>query len=414
MDDFTVFRAFVTSLGIGLLMGLERERSKTAAPGVRTFSLVALIGTTAALTAQYSDAAWIVGAALLATVAFMIVAYVRDPKRAEDPGTTTNAALLLCFLLGALAGYGVSEIVVGVAVTATALLYFKPELHGFSHHLSSVEMRAILQFAAVAFLLLPLLPDRSFGPWGVINPFRIGLLVVLISGLNLAGYAALKLLDHHHAVVAMGVLGGLVSSTATTLTFSRHARDGIAPPGTAGLIVSLANLTVLVRLAVISAVAAPGLIADLVPVLAIALFVGLAIPLRTLWRLPPQAEQPRLEVSNPADLRSAVGFALMFALVLLISAGVHDAVGTTGLFGVAALSGLTDVDAITLSAIQLQQQGLIVARVAVIAISIAYAANLLFKLGVVAVIGGRPMAKAVGADFALVLAGLLFGVLVTG
>lgn len=413
MDDFAVLRAFVTSLGVGLLMGLERERSKTAAPGVRTFSLVALIGTTAALTAQYSNSVWIVGAALLATVAFMIVAYVRDPKRAEDPGTTTNAALLLCFLLGALAGYGVTEIVVGVAVTATALLYFKPELHGFSHRLSAVEMRAILQFAAVAFMLLPLLPDRGYGPWDVINPFRIGLLVVLISGLNLAGYAALRLLDHHHAVVAMGVIGGLVSSTATTLTFSRSARDSAAPPTAAGLIVVLANLTVLVRLAVIATVAAPTLARELVPVLAVALIVGLALPLRAFLRLAPSAEKLQLDVRNPTDLRSAVIFALGFTLVLLVSAGVHKALGTSGLFGVAAISGLTDVDAITLSAIQLHQQDVIVARVAVLAIAIAYASNLLFKFGVVTVVGGRPLARTVAASFACVLMGLLGGVLVT-
>ena len=126
-------------------------------------------------------------------------------------------------------------------------------------------------------VLLPLLPDRSFGPWDVINPFRIGLLVVLISGLNLAGYAALKLLDHHHAVVAMGVIGGLVSSTATTLTFARSARDKLAPAGTAGLVVALANLTVLLRLAVIGAFAAPSLVTKLVPVLAAALLVGLIL-----------------------------------------------------------------------------------------------------------------------------------------
>ncbi|MEQ1438560.1 DUF4010 domain-containing protein [Fontimonas sp. SYSU GA230001] len=410
MDEIGVLRAFVTSLGIGLLMGLERERAKTAAPGVRTFSLAALAGTTAALTAQHSGSAWIIGAALLAMVALLVVAYARDPRRVQDPGTTTNAALLLCFLLGTLAGYGVSEIVVGVAITATALLYFKPELHGFSHRLSSVEMRAILQFAAVAFLLLPLLPDRDFGPWNVINPFRIGLLVVLISGLNLAGYAALKLLDHDHAVVAMGVLGGVVSSTATTLTFSRSARDGTVPMRTAGLIVVLANLTVLVRLALVSAVAAPQLITVLLPVLATALLAGLVIPAYRLWRLSPTGERPQLDVSNPADLRSAVGFALMFALVLLAAAGVHDLLGATGLLGVAALSGLTDVDAITLSTLQLQRQTLISAATAVTAIGVAYASNLSFKLSAVAVIGGRRLLREVAASFACVLAGLLLGI----
>lgn len=411
MDESLVLRAYLTSLGVGLLMGLERERAKAQAPGLRTFALVALGGTTSALVAEHTGSAWIIGAVLLSLVAFTVAAYARDPRRAEDPGTTTNAALLLCYLLGALAWYGHTEVAVGIAVTATALLYFKPELHGFSHRISGIEMRAILQFAAVAFLLLPLLPDRGYGPWQVVNPFRIGLLVTLISGLSLAGYAALKLLDHHHAVVAMGILGGTVSSTATTLSFARHARAGVIQAPAAALVVALANLTVLVRLALITAAAAPALLWSLAPVLASALVVGLILPFRAWRGLPPQLTPAELDVKNPADLRSAFGFALLFALVLLITAAVNETLGSAGLFAVAGLSGLTDVDAISLSAMQLQQQERITAQTAVIAICLAYASNLAFKLGVVAFIGGRAMARTVAADFALVLAGLGVGAL---
>jgi len=374
MDESAVLRACLTGAGIGLLMGLERERAKAEAPGVRTFALVALSGTAAALVARLGGDAWIVAGALLAVIAFALAAYLRDPRRAQDPGTTTNAALVLCYLLGALAGYGMPGVAVGLAVAATLLLYLKPELHGFSHRISGAEMGAILQLAAAAFLVLPLLPDRSYGPWDVINPFRIGVLVVLISALNFGGYAALKLLDHQRAAIAMGVLGGVVSSTATTLAASRHLRTGAMPAGTAALVVALANLTVLLRIGVIAAVVAPGLLGDLLPVL---------------------------------------GAALLFALVLLVAAGVTERLGSAGLYAVAAVSGLTDVDAISLSAMQLLGQGRIDDAAAVVTICVAYAANLLFKLGIVAFVGGRGMALAVAASFAAVLAGLAAGAAVT-
>jgi uncharacterized membrane protein (DUF4010 family) len=411
MDEKALLSTYLTALGIGLLMGIERERAKAGGPGLRSFALVALAGASAALLGQLADSAWTVGAALIAVTAIAVSGSLRAERSEDGPGATTSAALLLCFLLGTLCAYDHRELAVGVAVTATALMYFRPELHGFSQRLSAVEMRAILQFAAVAFLLLPLLPDRTWDPWDVLNPFRIGLLVVLISGLSLAGYAALKLFDHRQAVLAMGLLGGAVSSTATTLAFSRHARSETVPDRAAALIVSLANLTVLVRIGVISIAAAPALLPKLLPVLATALVAGFVLPLRAWLQLRAKEAPQNLEVRNPADLRSALGFALLFAIVLVIAAVANEALGTAGLYAVAAVSGLTDVDAISLSAMQMNAQGRIEAVAAVIAIGIAYSANLAFKLGVVGVIGGRPMLRAVAANFGCALAGLVAGML---
>lgn len=414
MDEYLALRAYLTSLGIGLLLGLERERAQAQTAGLRTFALAALAGTSAAALAGLTGTAWIVAVALAALAMIAIVSYLRDPSRTTDPGTTTLVALLLCYLLGALCWYGQLEIAVALAVTTTALLYFKPELHGFSHRISGTEMRAFLQFAAVAFLLLPLLPNREYGPWAVINPFRIGLLVVLISGLSLAGYAALKLFDRHRAIFAIGVLGGAASSTATTLAFARHARAGIVPVGVAALIVALANLSVLVRLGLITAAAAPRLLPVLAPILGIALIVG-TIPLLLAWRrLPAQANTPDIVVRNPAELRTALAFALLFALVLLISAGVNAMLGPGGLFAVAAVSGLTDVDAISLSAMQLLRGGSIDAHTAAIVVCIAFASNLMFKLGTVAFVGGRAMALAVAPAFTATLCGLAAAVYTVG
>lgn len=411
MDERALLATYLTALGIGLLMGIERERAKAGGPGLRSFALIALAGATAALMSQFVQSAWVVAAALIAVAAIAVAGTLRADRGEDGPGTTTSAALLLCFLLGAFCAFDHREFAVGVGVAATAMMYFRPELHGFSQRLSAVEMRAILQFAAVAFLLLPLLPNRTWDPWEVLNPFRIGLLVVLISGLSLAGYAALKLFDHRQAVLAMGLLGGAVSSTATTLAFARRARDRSVSAPAAALIVSLANLTVLVRIGVISVAAAPALLPKLAPVLATALIAGFALPVRGWLQLRGKDAQQELEVKNPADLRSAMGFALLFAIVLVVTAIANDALGTAGLYAVAAVSGLTDVDAISLSAMQMSTQGRIDAAAAVIVVGIAYAANLVFKLGVIGVIGGRPMLRAVAANFACALAGLVAGLL---
>lgn len=411
MDERTLVSVYLTALGIGLLMGLERERAKADGPGLRSFALVALAGATAALIAQATQSAWVLGAALIAIAGLAIADTLRAPRNGNGAGATTNAALLLCFLLAAFCAHDEREIAVAVGVAATALLYFRPELHDFSKRLSTPEMRAIVQFAAVAFVLLPLLPDRTWDPWEALNPFRIGLLVVLISGLSLAGYAALKLFDHRHAVLAMGLLGGAVSSTATTLTFSRRARDGTIDAPVAALIASLANLTLLVRIAAIAAAAAPALLPTLAPVLGTALLIGLVLPLRTWLRLRGKGSQPDLEMKNPADLRTAFAFALLFAIVLVITAMANDALGTAGLYSIAALSGLTQVDAISLSAMQMFGQERIDADTAAMTIAIAYAANLAFKTGVVAVIGGREMLRSVLVHFGAEFAGLVVGVL---
>jgi uncharacterized membrane protein (DUF4010 family) len=410
MDPLAALRIYLISLGIGLLIGLERERSHAQAAGVRTFALVALLGTTAAAITDQAATPWLIPASLLAVIAIAIVSYLRDPQRATDPGYTSVIALLLCHLLGVLLWYGQTEIVVALAVTTTLLLYFKPELHEFSDHVSRTDMLSILQFAAVAFMLLPLLPDRGYGPWEVINPFRMGLMVALISGLSLAGYAVLKWFGGQRALALVGLLGGSVSSTATTLAFARHARAGTVTAQSAALVVLLANLTVLLRLGLIATAMAPAALPALAPTLLCTLAAGSVLPLLAHRRLKGTQISASLDVRNPAELRTALSFALMFTAVMVLVAWLNDAIGDAGLYGVALVSGLTDVDAISLSALQMFSGGRIDAGVVAATIAIAYASNLLFKFGVVASIGGRAMSTIVAKGFGAVLAGLIVGV----
>ncbi len=406
-----LLQLFTVSLGIGLIMGLERERAEARTAGLRSFALAALLGSLAGLLVHRGAGAWLLAANGVGLVALMIAADWRDLQREQNPGTTTGIALLLCHGLGALLWFAPSELVVALALGATALLYFKTELHGISRRISRNEWLSFLQFAAVAFVLLPLLPDSGYGPFEALNPYRIGLLVVLISGLSLASYAALKLLADRHAVTAVGLLGGVVSSTATTLAFARHARSSTVSREIAALVVTLANLVVIVRLALLAAVMAPRLLPLILPVLAVGLIAGSLVPLRDWLHLPRTLPELPLDVKNPAELGPALGFALLFGTILVLTAWTQQAVGTSGMYVIAALSGLTDVDAISLSAMRLQQAGDLAANATVIVILIAYGANLAFKLGVVYSIGGRTLGHRVLRGFIAALGGLLAGAL---
>jgi uncharacterized membrane protein (DUF4010 family) len=353
-----------------------------------------VFGTLAAMIGDYADGAWVPATGLALTGLMIVAAYHRAPP-ADDPGTTTVIALLLAYCLGALCWYGERTLAAAIAVVAAALLYFKPELRGILERFERRDLLAVIQFATLSVVILPVLPDEAYGPYGVLNPFRIWLMVVLISGLNLAGYIALKIVGVRYGVLLVGLFGGLVSSTATTLAYSRHAGAGNATKVAGGVIVT-ANLVVLVRIAVIAAATAPSILPRLAPVLGAALGAGMAAAL-VFWRrrLAGTDELPLPLVSNPAELRASLGFGALFAIVLLAAAWLSDAAGERGLYAVALVSSLTDVDALTLSSLQLFTSGKLAAPQAVIAIALALFANTVFKLGVVVTVGGRPLARRV-------------------
>jgi uncharacterized membrane protein (DUF4010 family) len=216
---------YVVALAIGLLMGLERERNPAAKAGLRTFALTALLGVLAAHLATEFGELWLIAVGLFLVGSMMIAAYLRLPQPpGGDPGTTTVAALMLCYGLGVLVWHDEVQLAVMLGIAATMLLYFKPELRGLSQRMSRHDLLSVLQFAVLALIILPLLPNRNYGPYGALNPYQIWWMVVLIAGVGLAGYAALRLVGQQRGAVMLGLLGGLVSSTATTLSFSRHAR----------------------------------------------------------------------------------------------------------------------------------------------------------------------------------------------
>lgn len=389
--DIEHLATFATSLALGFLIGLERERNPSARAGVRTFALTALFGTLAAMLATQAGSPWILAAAMLAVATFIITAYFGE--KTAEPGTTTQIALLVCFSIGAMLWYGERTLAIMLAIVTTALLYFKPELEGISKGLSRRDLVSILQFAVVTFIVLPILPNQNFGPFNALNPYQVWLMVVLISGVSLAGYIALRLFGERNGGLLLGLMGGLVSSTATTLVYTKHARAHPEMRRLAISVILLANLVVLPRLAILAGVLAPSVLPRLLPVLGAGLLLGLLLTLFQLRRQPNE-KLPLPDMTNPAELRTAISFGIIYAGVLLASAWLSDAAGETGLYAVALASGLVDVDAIALSSMRLLDLGQLEQEQVVIAITLALLANLAFKWSLVLSIGGRSFAFA--------------------
>ena len=229
MDELQVPLQFMTSLAIGLLLGLERQRNPIAKAGLRTCALVALFGTICGLLAQVTQSTWVVTAGLLLAGAMIIAAYAGEALPEGESGTTTVIAVLLCYVLGVMVWYGRTQHAVGLAIAATVLLHFKTELHGFSDRLAPGDITSMLQFAVLSFIVLPLLPNQGYGPYQALNPHHLWLMVVLISGVSLSGYLALRLaraqrlLQHSaQSILQVGLSCGFASGPHFSNAYKAH------------------------------------------------------------------------------------------------------------------------------------------------------------------------------------------------
>jgi uncharacterized membrane protein (DUF4010 family) len=405
--------AFATSAAVGLLVGLERERNPHTKAGLRTFALIAVFGTLSGVLAQAGGSGLVIAAGVLAVGATLAGAYLADPATvADDSGTTTTVAALAVFGLGAANAYGHTLVVVAVGIAMTALLHFKVELEGVANRLTPTDLRSMLQFGAISAVVLPLLPDAPLGPYGALNPFHIWLMVVLIAGVSLAGYVAWRLTWVRRGLLLTGVLGGLASSTATTLAYARQARAGTQPVAAALVVVLLANSTMFLRVLLLGLIVAPAVFTRLATTLLPALLLAAPV-IVSRWRAAAQAlaqSPPDAQAySNPTQLGAALFFAAGYAVILLVAAWAAEKVGTGGLYGLALFSGLTDVDAITLSVLQLFNTQAASATVAATAVTLAVASNLVLKATLAWIAGGAAVGRGAVLGFAGPLAGLGLG-----
>ncbi len=401
----------LTSLAIGLLLGLQRERTPSAKAGLRTFALAALLGTILGLVADATGNGWIVATGLALVGLMIIAAYHGEERPEEDSGTTTEVAMLLCYGLGVMVWYDQSQLAVEVGIVATLLLHFKTELHGFSERLSRNDVASILQFAVVSFIVLPLLPDRGFDHYRVLNPYQIWLMTVLISGVSLSGYLALRLIGARRGLLLVGVFGGLVSSTATTLVYARQSGVNPQTNGLGEAIITISNLVVLVRLFVVAAVVAPAALPVLLPMLGGGLVVGLIPAVLRLRGMMTAHEMDVPALDNPTNFRVALAFGALYAVVLYGSAWLSDHLGNHGLYAIALASGLADVDAISLSSLTLFNSGNIAAATAATAMGLAFIAAVSFKLAVLLFLGGREMFKRCVVSLLAPVAGIVLALL---
>jgi uncharacterized membrane protein (DUF4010 family) len=394
IDATATLIGLATALGAGLLIGVERERTKGSgmgrgAAGVRTFTLLALTGSIAALLGSVATAVAGVFVALA-----MFASYRRT--QVDDPGLTTEVAMLVTYFLGLLAMRS-PALAGGLGVVVALILASKAHLHRFTRDsLSQQELHDALIFVAAAFVVLPLLPDRTIDPWHSVNPRRLWILVVAVMGISSAGYVSLRVLGSRLGLAVAGLVGGFVSSIATIAAMGDKAKTtpGLAPAfASAGL---LSNVGTVVQLAIVIGALSPTLLVRAIWPLAMAGTVAIATAALSSWRA---FSTPNIDVDvggkRPFEPLHVLAFAALLGSVVFLAAIARHWLGDRSLPWVLAASGLADVHAAAASAAQLASTGQLDQHTALVAIAAALAANSLMKCAMAMIKGGPPYARRV-------------------
>ena len=420
METLEPYQRLALALAIGLLMGIERGWHERALPegrraaGIRTFGLIGLLGGFAALLAEtYGIAA--LGAAFLVLAGVMITGRLRASRESHDVGLTTTVASLLAFVLSAVAVIGDARLAAAGAVIATLLLGVKPTLHAWLERIDYQELLAVLKLLVMSVVLLPVLPNRGYGPWEALNPFELWLMVVLIAGISFVGYVAVRVAGTRAGLMLAGLAGGLASSTAVTFSFSRLARINPAEARlfSAGIVVAAA--TMFPRILLVASAINSALVTVLIWPLGFAAAAGF---LAAAWlgrgRVRQGGDQDSvLRLANPFELGVALRFGAILAAVILCARALEVWLGDVGLYLVAAVSGLTDVDAITLSYARMAGDRTDL-EVAAIGILIAAVSNSLLKAGIAVYVGGRQLGLTVALPLVACVAAGAVGFIVGG
>lgn len=411
MDDTSLLLRLAVALAIGLMVGLERgwqrrdeaEGERTA--GLRTYTLAALLGAVSALLTGYTSAVFLGFSFLGFALAFSAFSWL-EARSEHNFSVTGVVAGLLTFALGAYAMLGDLQVAIAASVTVTLILALKQPLHSWLRQLTWLEIRSGLVLLAMTFLALPLLPNRTIDPWDSVNPAEIWLLAIIIASISFAGYIAIRIMGSHAGVALAALAGGLASSTATTLTLARMAREHpAASPLLAGGII-LSGFVMVVRVLVVASALNRALLLPLAwPLGAAALVLVGAAGLLFFTYGRGSKERPCLSLDNPFDLTTTLQLAGLIAAISLLTKVVGETVGNVGLTVLAALSGIADVDAITLSFARLSQNGIDLATAA-LGIGVAVAVNTAVKAGMAFGLGTAKAGWIVtGASAAAIAAG---------
>lgn len=386
-----------TALGIGLLIGIERgwhgrsEDEGDRVAGIRTFSLSGLMGGIWAVLIPHAGE-WVLGAAFLAFTGLIIASYIFKQKALDtnDIGITTEVSLLLTFGLGAWAALDFQIEALATAVVVMTILSVKPVLHKWLRKIEVEVIYAGIKLLIISVILLPLLPNKGYGPWETLNPYWIWWMVVLISGLSFLGYILLKYTGEDKGTFLTAIIGGLASSTAVTISFAQFAKQlqrSTTKIFTAGVLIasSIMYIRVLIEVAVVNS----SLLNPLWIPITVMLFLTLGCAL-WLWREPENhehKENPTLNLGNPLQLPTALKFGVVLGLILVLATALKEWFGDEGIYFLSLFSGLMDVDAITLSLSKMALSE-ITSAVATLGIVIATISNTLVKVGLFIFLAG--------------------------
>ncbi|WP_410006151.1 MgtC/SapB family protein [Aequorivita nionensis] len=406
-DIITLAIAF----GLGMLVGLQRQKSNQEMAGVRTFTLISIMGVVSAFLARDFGNPFILPVLGICITALLVTANVIKLKKLNetDVGQTTEVAALLMFAIGAYLVMGDRVVAVIVGGSMAILLYVKEHLHNFIEKLSEKDLAAIMTFAGISLVILPLLPDKTYGPLNVLNPRNIWLMVTLIVGISVIGYFIYKFVGKKVGIISNGILGGLISSTATTVSYARKTKDAESINKMAAFVITAASAVALVRVLVEVGVVIPEKLPEIALPLIAVLVLMVLLCIGLFYLISKNSEDEKMaEPKNPAQFKSALIFGLLYGGILLAVAFTKQEFGNDALYIVAIISGLTDVDAITLSLSQLMKGGGLNTATGWRLILLASLSNLLFKGIMAAVLGTRQLAKWLGISFGITI---LFGLL---
>jgi uncharacterized membrane protein (DUF4010 family) len=410
MQHTDLFYRFGAALVIGILVGLQREYAyeeptQELFAGVRTFALMGLSGCAAALLSDAMQSPLPLAVAGLTIGVLLIAAYFMEAAKG-DLGQTTEVAAALTFTVGALCYWNYVALAVAVGVTMTVLLSIKPEMRTFIQHLTREDIYATLKFAVISAIVLPVLPNQAYGipPLDVLNPYKIWLMVVFISGISFSGYVLVKVVGARRGIGLTGLLGGIASSTAVTLSLSDRSKQNSALAKPFAFAIIVAWTVMFARVVVVVATLDRALARVLWLPMAISAVAGLIYG-TYLYFTQYAGEKESISFSNPFELGPAIKFGIIYAVVLLLSKAAQVYFGNTGIYISSLVAGLADVDAIALSMVNLSSAGTssIDIKVATRAIVLAALANTAFKGGFAIISGSRELRRTLLPGLGLML-----------
>ncbi|MEJ1222468.1 MgtC/SapB family protein [Sediminicola sp. 1XM1-17] len=415
LSEMEFLYRMLVAAGIGFILGLEREFSKLKEKeeifaGVRTFTIVSLFGFLAALLSFVLNE-WIFAVGFFGVLLMVALAYWIEANKGQTGGTT-EFAIIFTYLLGGLTFLGYLTESLAFMVILIVILSLKLKLRNIIGQLTQVEIYAFVRFVVLALLILPFLPDKDYGPFLVINPREIGWVVVLTSGIGFIGYILMKFMGPNKGILLTGILGGMVSSTVVTWTFSKKSRETPSLSSNYSMGIFAAATLMIVRVMVLIFIFKKTLLVDLFVPLAILLFTGLGV---TYFFYKKQTSNERykeaLPLGEPLNIRDAIFFGALYTGILIVVSYASVKYGELGIYISSAISALTDIDAITISVSKLGGASVSVLT-AQIAILLATISNTIVKIGLALWNGSYKLKRQIVFGYGLIFMAGLLGLLI--